>query len=403
MGAGTPGSSASLPLSGLKVVEFVHMVMGPSCGLILADLGADVVKVEPLPDGDNTRRLTGSGAGFFASYNRNKRSLALDLKSPEGTAVARRLLAGADVMTENFRPGAMDRLGLGAATVRAANPRLVYCSLKGFLDGPYAGRVALDEVAQMMGGLAYMTGPPGRPLRAGASVNDVMGGMFAVIAILAALQRRQHTGEGAVVQAGLFENNVFLMGQHMAVAALTGTPVPPMSVRRPAWGIYDVFETRDGGQVFVGVVTDTQWRQFCERFERPDLAADERLAGNPRRVAARDWLVPEIARLFAGLDRDELLARCEACGLPFAPINRPEWLFDDPHLNAAGGLIDVALPDGRSIRLPALPVSIDGVRPPARTGVPAIGEGSDAVLQELGYGVDEIAALRRAQVVGGGE
>jgi len=217
-----------LPLAGIKVVEFSHMVMGPSCGLILADLGADVVKVEPVPAGDNTRRLPGSGAGFFATFNRNKRSLALDLKTPEGIELAKKLIQEADVVTENFRPGGIDALGLGYDALKTTNPSLIYCSLKGFLSGPYEQRAALDEVVQMMGGLAYMTGPPGRPLRAGASVNDIMGGMFAAIGILAALNERTRTGQGQLVKSALFENNMFLVAQHMIQFAVTGKPASPM-------------------------------------------------------------------------------------------------------------------------------------------------------------------------------
>ena len=167
------------PLSGIRVVEFSHMVMGPSCGLVLGDLGAEVVKVEPIPQGDNTRRLVGAGAGFFAAFNRNKKSLVLDLKTDKGVAFAKKLIGHSDVLTENFRPGGLDALGLGYEALKEDHPGLIYCSLKGFLAGPYENRAALDEVVQMMGGLAYMTGPPGRPLRAGTSVNDIMGGMFA--------------------------------------------------------------------------------------------------------------------------------------------------------------------------------------------------------------------------------
>ena len=293
----------ALPLAGVRVVEFSHMVMGPACGLVLADLGADVVKIEPVGAGDNTRRLPGSGAGFFPTYNRNKRSLAVDLKSPEGLALVKRLIADADVVTENFRPGALDRQGLGAAALCEAHPRLIYCSLKGFLTGPYEQRTALDEVVQMMGGLAYMTGPPGRPLRAGASVNDVMGGMFAAIGILAALQERHTTGRGQVIRSGLFENNMFLVAQHMAQFAVTGKAAAPMPARISAWAVYDVFETADDDQVFVAVVSDTQWPLFCEAFGCADLGTDPDLATNPQRVHARERFMPRLREILKGHDR----------------------------------------------------------------------------------------------------
>src|SRR3954467_3893802 len=205
---------SSLPLAGMRVVEFVHVVRGPACGLVLADLGAEVIKIEPL-DGDHTRKLTASGAGFFPTFNRNKKSLAIDLKSSAGRDIVLKLIASADVLTENFRPGAMDELGYGYEALRTLKPELIYCSLKGFLAGPYEHRAGLDETAQMMGGLAYMTGPRGRPLRAGASVNDIMGGMFAAIAILSAVVQRRRTGRGQHVKSALFENCAFLVAQHM--------------------------------------------------------------------------------------------------------------------------------------------------------------------------------------------
>ena len=390
---------AALPLAGVRVVEFVHMVMGPTCGLVLADLGADVIKVEPLPDGDNTRRLGGSGAGFFPMMNRNKRSLAVDLKSRDGMALVRRLLDGADVLVENFRPGAMNKLGLGWEALSAANPRLIYCSCKGFLPGPYDHRVALDEVVQMMGGLAYMTGPPGRPLRAGSSVNDIMGGMFGAIGILAALNERHATGRGRHVQSGLFENNVLLVAQHMAQFAVTGQEARPMSERMPAWPVYDIFDTSDG-QLFVGVVTDTQWRVFCEAFGLPELLADPTLATQRQRVEERARTLPPIADVFRRHSRGELMERCEALGLPFAPIVRPVELFDDPHLNASGGLVPVTLADGSVTKLPGLPLSLDGERLPRRLDLPEAGEHGAAIAAELGYGEVEIAALRESGVLG---
>ncbi|HEY6098467.1 MAG TPA: CoA transferase, partial [Anaeromyxobacter sp.] len=344
-----------LPLSGIRVVEFSHMVMGPSCGLILGDLGADVIKIEPVEKGDGTRRLPGSGAGFFAAFNRNKRSLALDVKKPEGLAFARRLVAKADVVTENFRPGAFDALGLGYETLRAGNPRLVYCSLKGFLSGPYEHRTALDEVVQMMGGLAYMTGPPGRPLRAGAPVNDMMGGMFAAIAIMAALIERGRTGEGQLVRSALFENNAWLVAPHMAQIAATGKASEPMPARISAWAVYDVFDTGDGKQIFVAVVSDTQWPSFCDAFHLPDLLADPALATNAKRVAARERFLPRLRALFRTLSRDEAARICEAAGLPFAPIKRPDELFHDPHLATPGAMIELTAENGVKMPIPALP------------------------------------------------
>ncbi len=392
--------NSALPLAGIRVIEFSHMVMGPSCGLVLGDLGADVIKVEPVGEGDNTRRLPGSGAGFFQAFNRNKRSLALDVKSPKGLAFARRLISRADVLIENFRPGGLDRLGLGCEALRAENPGLIYCSLKGFLSGPYESRAALDEVVQMMGGLAYMTGPPGRPLRAGAPVNDIMGGMFAVIGILAALQERQRTGRGQLVRSALFENNAFLVSSHMAQFAVTGQPAAPMPARISAWGIYDVFDTGDGRQIFIAVVTDTQWRAFCAAFGRPALLADAALATNPLRVAARDRLLPELRALFKTLTGADISRLCEACNIGFAPIRRPDELFDDPHLACPGAMIEVALPNGGSTPIPALPIEMDGQRLQKRLDIPRVGEHSADIASELGCEPALIAELIAEGVLG---
>ena len=388
----TQGDRGPAPLAGLRVIEFTHMVMGPACGLALADLGADVIKVEPAagpgkPAGDNTRRLSGAGAGFFAMLNRNKRSLALDLKSAEGLAVARRLLATADVLVENFRPGALDRLGLSYDALRATNSRLIYCSCKGFLPGPYDHRTALDEVVQMMGGLAYMTGLPGRPMRAGSSVNDLMGGTFAALGVLAAVEERHRTGRGRHVQAGLFENNAMLVAQHMAQAAITGEAPPPMAVRRPAWPVYDIFDCADGGQVFVAVVTGTQWRLFCGSFGLGALAADPALATQQQRVAGRDRVLPAVQAALGAFGQAALMQRCEALGLPYAPIARPADLFDDPHLNASGGLVPLTLPDGRTVKLPALPLALDGERLAQRYDLPGVGEHTAEILAEIGWEV----------------
>ena len=391
------GQGPLLPLQGVRVVEFAHMVMGPTCGLVLADLGAEVIKVEPLA-GDNTRRLVGAGAGFYPIFNRNKKSLAVDLKSKKGFAVVLKLISTADVVTENFRPGALEKMGLGYLTLSARHPKLVYCTLKGFLSGPYEHRPALDEVVQMMGGLAYMTGLPDRPLRVGSSVNDIMGGMFAAIGILAALRESERTGRGKLVKSSLYENTVFLVGQHMAQYAITGEAPPPMSVKMPAWGIYDIFETADD-QLFIGVVTDTQWQVFCREFKEHELGADARLKTNTQRVREREWLLPRLGVVFKRWQRAELEKKLEAIGLPYAPITKPWELFDDPHLNASGGLMELRDPRGTTFRAPTLPLELDGKRLPKRNDPPAIGEGARELLAGLGYATAEIDALAKERVI----
>ena len=373
------------------------MVMGPACGLVLADLGAEVIKVEPL-EGDNTRRLVGAGAGFYSIFNRNKKSLALDLKRAEGMEIVLKLIESADVMTENFRPGALEKMGLGYDTLSRRNPRLVYCTLKGFLSGPYEHRPALDEVVQMMGGLAYMTGLPDRPLRVGSSVNDIMGGMFAAIGILAALREREKTGKGKLVRSALYENTAFLVAQHMAQLAITGEEPPPMAVKKPAWGIYDIFPTRDNDRLFVGVVTDTQWEVFCREFGAAELAADGRLRTNGQRVKERAWLLPKLEELLRRFDKQELSVKLEAIGLPYAPITRPRDLFDDPHLNA-GGMIETQDPRGTTFKVPGLPLELGGERLGLRNQPPVVSENARELLASLGYASARIDALIADKVV----
>lgn len=394
-----PLEDDQLPLSGIRVIEFSHMVMGPTVGLILGDLGAEVIKVEPSPNGDNTRRLTGSGAGFFGMFNRNKKSLCVDLKDPRGMAIVKSLIKDADVLIENFRPGALEKLGLGADELRAEHPELIYYSAKGFLPGPYEQRTALDEVVQMMAGLAYMTGPPGRPLRAGSSVNDIMGGMFGVIGILAALRDRDRRGGGRKVTSALFENCVFLSGQHMAQFAVTGQPAKPMPDRLSAWAIYDVFDCQDDRQIFVGVVSDTQWQIFCKNFDLPEFLNNPEMATNPQRCALRSAFLPRIRQIIAAIPYADMLQKCEELGLPFAPISRPEDLFDDPQLKASGGLITVQHQKDKYMQVPALPLTLDDWRPNLREDVPLTGEHSHELAQKAGLSAAEIAELQAAGIL----
>jgi crotonobetainyl-CoA:carnitine CoA-transferase CaiB-like acyl-CoA transferase len=390
----------ALPLAGIRVVEFTHMIMGPTCGMVLGDLGAEVIKVEPL-EGDSTRRLLGSGAGFFPLYNRNKKSIALDLKSAAGREVALKLIATADIVAENFKPETMVKLGLDYEAVKTLNPKLIYVSHKGFLPGPYAHRTALDEVVQMMGGLAYMTGRKGDPVRAGSSVNDMMGGIFGALAALAALRERDVTGKGQLVQSALFENNILLVAQHMLQYSVTGIPAEPMPSRISAWGVYDVFTVKNDEQIFLSAVSDGQWKTLCETFNWPDLLNDPRYPNNNARVQLRDSdLIPELRRRFAPFTAAELIAKFEAAGLPFAPISKPHELIDDPHLNASGGLVPITLVDGekkgQTAKTALLPFTMDGKRMGVRLNPPLIGEHTRALLSEAGYTPAQIEAMLHA-------
>ncbi|RST55909.1 CaiB/BaiF CoA transferase family protein [Variovorax sp. MHTC-1] len=393
-------STASLPYEGIRVVEFTHMVMGPTCGMLLADLGAEVIKVEPI-EGDATRRLLGSGAGFFPTFNRNKKSIALDLKKPAGVEAALRLVATADIVSENFKPGTMRKLGLDYESLKQLNPRLIYVSHKGFLPGPYDHRTALDEVVQMMGGLAYMTGRIGDPLRAGTSVNDIMGGMFGAIGAMAALRRREQTGRGCEVQSALFENNIFLVAQHMMQFAATGRAADPMPSRISAWAVYDVFTVKDGEQIFLAAVSDKQWTIFCKAFGLEEMLADPRLATNNDRVLARDWMMPMLRSHLAGYSAAELSAVFEKNELPFAPITKPQELFDDPHLNATGGLAPIRMNDGSMSKVPLMPFTLGGERPGVRIQPPLLGEHTSALLKEVGYSDAQLAELKAQDITVG--
>src|ERR1700694_2820797 len=354
-----------LPLEGIRVIEFTHMVMGPTCGMILADLGAELIKIEP-PGGDKTRNLPGLGIGFFRTFNRNKKSVVLDLESPEGHANALELIAQCDVMVENFRPGMMAKLGLDYETLSKKFPRLIYASHKGFLPGPYEHRLALDEVGQMMGGLSYMTGPRGRPLRAGTSVNDIMGGMFGAIGILAALREREKTGRGQEIQSALYENCVFLAAQHMQQFQMTGEPPPPMPERVSAWSVYDVFTLAGGEQLFIAAVNDKQFATLCNVLGRPGLLEDPALATNAQRVAIRPALLERLGEILKHHRIEELSAKLEAADLPYAPIVRPEQLVDDPHLKASGGLVPMGTDDGGTTEVVLLPLLMGGARAAGR-------------------------------------
>ncbi|WP_312463395.1 CaiB/BaiF CoA-transferase family protein [Comamonas sp.] len=395
-----PSPTPSLPLAGIRVVEFTHMVMGPTCGMVLADLGAEVIKVEPV-EGDRTRHLLGAGAGFFPMFNRNKKSIALDLRQPQGLEAAIRLASTADVVAQNFKPGVMTKYGLDYAALSKLNERLIYVNHTGFLPGPYEHRTALDEVVQMMGGLAYMTGRPGDPLRAGTSVNDIMGGMFGAIGAMAALLQRAQTGKGQEIDSALFENNVFLVGQHMMQYAVTGEAADPMPNRISAWSVYDVFTVQHGEQIFLAAVSDAQWRTMCQAFGWADLLANPHYTTNNERVRARPALLADLRARLARMDVEQVAKIFEDNGLPYAPISKPEQLLDDPHLLATGGLAEVTLTDGeragQTAQTTLLPLRMAGERLAVRQNPPRLGEHTAELLASLGYDAAQISAMQATQ------
>jgi crotonobetainyl-CoA:carnitine CoA-transferase CaiB-like acyl-CoA transferase len=372
-----------LPLAGVRVIEMTHMVMGPTCGMILAQLGADVIKVEP-PAGDKTRSLGGMGISFFPLFNRGKRSVVLDFEKPEDREVMHRLLEGADVFLENFRDGQLERQGLGADELREKYPDLIIAGHKGFMSGPYEHRPALDEVVQMMSGLATMTGTSAKPQRVGSSANDIMGGMFGVISILAALyQKKQGKAGGADIRIGLFENCLFLVAQHMVEYEMTGNKPRSMPEREHAWPIYDIFDTAGGGRIFIGVVTEGHWQSFCREFGLKEFSEDKTLRSTTDRIMARNRIIPRVAEEIGRWDVNELSAKLDRLNICFSPINRPEDLLTDPHVLRPGGLVNNTNADGKPFRVPALPIEWNGGHLGEGLKVPVLGADTEAVRAEL--------------------
>ena len=385
-------------LSGITVIDLTQFLPGPMMTVMMADHGARVIKIEP-PAGDPARDQGPFEAGhsvWFANCNRGKESRALDLKSDAGRAAAHRLIETADVVIENYAPGTMERLGCGYGDCERINPRVVFCALKGFLSGPYENRPALDEVVQYMAGLAYMTGPPGRPLRAGSSVIDILGGTFAVVGIQAALRERERTGKGTLVKSALFESTAFLMMQHMVGGAITHTKQPPMPGRVGAWAIYETFATADAEMIFIGITSDNHWRRFCDRFDRPDLLADPTLRTNEDRVRERERTVPIVTDIVRQFTLAAMSDICQTIEIPYAPVAKPEDLFDDPQLNANGRMMKIDLPGAPRTKVPRLPVEVGDHDFNLRRQPPKVGEHSHEILTELGLGAEEIAAMQAA-------
>lgn len=374
------------PLRGIKVLELGHIVAGPTASLVLAELGAEVIKVERPGIGDQAR-ASKANQGHFVSYNFNKKSIAIDIATGEGRDTVLALVSCSDIVVDNFAPGSLDRLGLGYDALSTANPGVIHCSIKGFLPGPYGERPLTDEPAQMMGGLAFMTGPAGQPLRAGTSIVDISGAMFGVIAILAALYERVGSGRGKQIHLGLFETVVFMVGQHIANTTMTGIPPVPMPERGMGralgWGIYRVFPTRDGRSMFVAVLSDLHWKRFCAEFGLDDLWADESLRSNTGRAEQHERLSARTAKLMATLDFDDAARHLLKANLPFAPVNTPADLVNDPHLQATGMIRTVQAPDGRRAVVAGLPLAAADWFSGERSPPPALGADTDTILEGL--------------------
>jgi crotonobetainyl-CoA:carnitine CoA-transferase CaiB-like acyl-CoA transferase len=332
------------------------------------------------------------GAPFFPLFNRGKKSVRLDLKREEGRAALDKLLATADVFVENFRDSALAKMGADPADLHARFPKLIIASHKGFLEGPYKERTALDEVVQMMTGLAYMTGPTGRPLRVGSSANDIMGGLFGAFSVVAALLERKETNTGRDIRIGLFENCLLLVAQHMVQYELDGTSAPPMPERVFSWPVYDIFETSDGKQIFVSAVTENQWRTLCTYLELHDLLADPGLQTRMDQIDARGRTLPIVAAAIAKRSFDELVAAFEDLGLPYSPIAKPVDMYSDPHVLRPGGLTDSEMPDGRHFRAPSMPFAVDGEMLAGGGDVSAVGQDTETILSDLGLSKSQIAA-----------
>jgi crotonobetainyl-CoA:carnitine CoA-transferase CaiB-like acyl-CoA transferase len=382
------GSHPSGLLNGIRVLELGHIVAGPMASLILAELGADVIKVER-PGGGDQARFSRGNQGYFLAFNSCKRSIELDLKEEFGREAFRRLLKSADVVIDNYGPGVLERIDFGYEGMAKINPGIIHCGVKGFLSGPFENRNLLDEPAQMMGGLAYMTGPRGMPLRAGASVIDIAGAMFSVIGILGALLRRKDTGTGLDMRTGLFETAVFMVSQHIAKAGIAGevpAPMPERGVGRDlGWGIYQVFETQDQRHVFIGVTSDSQWASFCNEFDLDDLWADAALRHNQGRRQQFAMLTERTTQIARSFTFKDLVAKLETANIPHAPVNTPMDLFEHPHLQARRHMDRVTAPDGTSSHIPVLPIEFFGVPRRPLSNPPKLGEHTEEILRELGF------------------
>ena len=393
-----------LPLQGVRVLELSHIVAGPSGGMILADLGADVIKIEHPAAGDTARSHANRG-GTFYTFNRNKKYLALDLRQPQGKKIFEKLVARSDIVLDNFVPGALARLGLDYAWARGVNKRIIYCSVKGFLPGPYSDRPFLDELAQMAGGLAYLTGFENQPMRAGASVTDIGAATYGIVGILAALYRREQTGEGDSIESGLYETIVFWISQYITSAQVSGKNPLPRGTRASGmgdamgWGVYQLFATSDGKQVFIAVTGNRHWAGLCDALGFTDWKESPEFENNRKRGAEKRRIAERLTEAVAKLTYDDITERLYKALVPYAPVGTPLDILDDRQMNEGKRWLPLKIGD-KEFKVPKLPISMAGTRDfEMREQAGTLGAHTDSILAELGYSAADIEALKAQKVV----
>ncbi len=393
------------PLQGIKVIELCHVMAGPVCGLMLADMGAEVIKVEKLPSGDDTRRTVppkiGDEAAAFMMMNRNKRGIAVDLKTDDGRKILYRLLETADVVTENYSRGTMERLGLGYDTLRQMNPRLIYCAISGFgRTGPYAGRGGFDLIAQGMSGLMSITGEgPGRPpVKVGAPITDITAGILGAMGILAALNARHRTGAGQMVDTSLFEAGIVQTYWQSAIALATGVAPGPMGSAHPLNAPYEAFETSDGW-INLGAANQATWLRTVELLGRPELASDERFREASGRLTHRVELAQELAHEFRKRTSAEWLAALEQAKVPAGPVFDVLQMHADPQTQARNMVVEVSHTTAGNVKTLGVPVKFSATPGGVHRSAPIFGEHSAEVLREYGYSDAEIARMAAARAI----
>jgi len=391
-------SATGGPLEGVKVLELCQVMAGPTCGMLLADLGADVVKVEKLPGGDDTRsydkpQVNGESAAFLA-MNRNKRSIALNLKRPEGQAVIKRLIAGADVLVENFRKGTMEKFGLGYEALKDANPRLIYCAITGYgRTGPYADKGGFDLIAQGISGLMSITGEPGQePVKCGPPVCDINAGMLGALGIVAAYVHRLKTGLGQMVDTSLLEAGIHTTFWHSAIFLATGVSPEPTGSAHVLSAPYQAFPTRDGW-VTIGGANPANWERLARMMELPELIADPRFRTNSDRMQHRTELVEILSNKTRQHATQDLLAALDAAGIPAGPVNRIGEMLADPHVLAREMVVETVHPVAGPTRALGVPVKLSESPGSVRRPAPLLGQHTREVLREAGYRDAEIDAL----------